>query len=193
MNNYMSLLVVLVLLFLEGMHAIGNASFTIAIANPSINAVTNYTWTIYLSDTTTARSWMMLTFPTSVALSSNSVSYINGSPYLPFSNTSNTLNLSTSTLALTSPLIVIVTNVTNPYAASNSVTSFFYVSSFDSSTTLDIFKAKKFIAGTLNSCTWGFNQCTEQSGSMMTVTLGTVNPLPLGNASLITLGFPAVW
>jgi hypothetical protein len=134
----------------------------------------------------------MFTFPPSVIITGNSVSFINSNIYGAFSNTSNSLNLSTSTLTITNPLIVVITNVTNPYSALSSVTSFYFSSSSDTTVGLDLVKSKNYASGILNSCTWSFNQCTEQTNSQLTITLITVNHIPVGN-SLITVGFPAVW
>lgn len=135
---------------------------------------------------------MLLTFPTSVTITANSVSYVGSTLIGSFGFTSNSLNLSTSTLPITNILNIIVFNVTNPYSAQRSVTSFYYRSDSDASITLDLLKSINYDSGVLNSCTWSFNQCTEQTNSQLAITLKTVNHIPIGS-SQISVGFPAVW
>lgn len=183
----------LLLLLLEVVSAASSASFTVTILDSTINAVTNYTFVLSLSDTS-SRTSMTFTFPPAVATSNNTIAYLAGSdtpiPFLANSSTSATIN--TASLSISSPMSIVFTNIVNPYSALTSVTSFTFASNIDSNTSLSLIASKNYVARTLSSCSWGFNQCTEQSGSLLTISLATFSHMPAG-AQTIEIGYPAAW
>lgn len=188
--NNMRGFIVLVLFFLKGLEVSAGTNFTVNFANPNINAMTNYTWGVTFTDLTT-RTWMTLTFPTSTILTSNSLPYIGNTLYPVLSYTSTSITINTSSLTIISSITIIITNVTNPYSAQTSVTSFYFASNLDPAFSLSITTSKDYIPGVL-TCGWSFSLCTEQTNSQLAITLNTVNPIPVGT-SLINVGFPTVW
>lgn len=151
----------LLLLFLKIVAGAGTVSFTVTILDNTINAVTNYTFVLSLSDTS-SRNFMTFTFPPAVATSSNTMAYLTGSntPITFITNTSTSITLNTATLSISSPLSIVFTNIVNPYSALTSVTSFTFTSDTDSTVSLSLIASRNYAAGTLGSCSWGFNQCT---------------------------------
>lgn len=183
----------LLLLFLEIVSGAGTVSFTVAILDNTINAATNYTFALSLSDTS-ARSQMTFTFPSAVATSSNTLAYLTGSntPIPIITNSSTSVTLNTAALSISSPLSIVFTNIVNPYSALTTVSAFTFASDTDAAVSLSILSAKSYVGGTLGSCSWGFNQCTEQSNSLLTVSLATSSHIPAG-AQTIVIGYLAVW
>lgn len=184
---------VLLLLFLKIVSGAGTVSFTVTILDSTINAVTNYTFLLTLSDTS-SRNTMTFTFPPAVATSNNTMAYVTGSNTpIPFiTNSSTAVTLNTATLSISSPLSIVFTNIVNPYSALTSVNSFTFASDTDATVSLSPFFSRNYVAGTLGSCSWGFNQCTEQSNSLLTISLATSSHMPTG-AQTIVIGYPAVW
>jgi hypothetical protein len=188
----MTIKFVLVLLFIGEILVASSTSFTIAIANTSVSAMTNYTWNILFADTST-RNTMTFIFPTSVTISPSSVSYIGSTLFTP-SISGNTVTLATSSASIPAnlSLSVIFTNITNPYSALSSVFSFSFGSSVDAFVALSNINAINYVSGNLNSCTWSFNQCTEQTNSQLTINVTTLSRIPAG-AQKIVVKSPAVW
>jgi hypothetical protein len=188
--NNMRALIVLVLLFLKGLEVDAGKNFTLSLGNYNINAMTSYTWAVSFTDST-ARTWMMLTFPSAAKLTANSLPYINTVLYPVSSFTSNSITITTTGLTISSLISIVITNVTNPYSAQTSVTSFYFASNIDPSFNLAITASKDYSPGVL-TCGWSFDLCTEQTNSQLAITLSTVNPIPVGT-SFINVGFPTIW
>lgn len=192
-DNNMTNQFVLLLLFLKVISGAGTVSFTVAILDNTINAITNYTFVLSLSDTS-SRNSMTFTFPSAAATTNNTNAYLTGSntpiPFIANSSTSVTLN--TAALSISSPLSIVFTNIANPYSAITSVTSFTFSSNTDSAVGLSLVASKNYAAGALGFCSWSFNQCTEQSNSLLAISLVTTNHIPAG-AQTITVRYPTFW
>lgn len=188
--NIMKGLIVLVLLFLKGLEVAAGTNFTVTLGNYNINAMNSYTWDVTFTDFTT-RTYMTLTFPTNTKLTADSLPYISNILYPVLSYTTNSITINTLSLSISSTISVVITNVTNPYSAQTSVTSFYFASNIDPSFSLSITAAKDYLPGVL-TCGWSFSLCTEQTDSELAITLNTVNPIPVGT-SVVNVGFPTIW
>jgi len=136
-----------------------NNAVTVNLNSYNINAVTNYTWTIFFNGTTN-RTSISLSFPVQITLTNASKAYLSGSTLLTISsNTSNTLNLSTSGNSILGSVSIVVTNVVNPPSAI-STTAFSVVSNMDVNFAVPTFSTVSYTGGSSSICPWTFSLCT---------------------------------
>lgn len=158
--------------------------------NYSINAVTNYTWSITFNNAGTYHP-LLLTFPAQVAFSNTTTVAIPGTtPSFHILNATNQINI---TSPLTSPVTIIVTNVRNPPSAITTV-AFSYQNIIDGPVNLpNTFSTRvTYLTGPLASCPWTFSLCTEQPNSNLLISFTTINPIASGNTFFL-IGFFSTW
>lgn len=134
-------------------------SVTVALNSYNINAVTNYTWTIFFNGTTN-RSSITLNFPTQVTVTNASRAYLGGMTLLTISgNTSNSLTLNTNSNSIVGTVSIVVTNVINPPSAI-STALFSVITNMDSSFAILTFSTVVYTGGSSLVCPWAFSLCT---------------------------------
>lgn len=116
------MLIVIFALLLPSLIAI-NTTFTVAVANPVINAATQYVWNVTFNSTA-PRNTVTLTFPTAVTVQSTSAVSYNGSPLTISGFTPNSITFSGTTLNLTTFVLLTISPILNPPSAIPSTHSF---------------------------------------------------------------------
>jgi len=141
-----------------------NSSFTVSLSSSTVNAISSYSWTINFNSTT-SRDPIIFTFPPQVTLTNNTSAQLGGTTLFRNSFTNNALNISGSSITITIPMIIIITNVINPPAALTSSVAFFLTTNIETNIQLYIGNSITYTSGQLNQCQWDFSLCTEQPNS----------------------------
>lgn len=163
---------------------------SVAPLNYSINAVTNYTWSITFNNAGTYHP-LLLTFPPQIAFSNTTIATVSGTPQIiTVLNATNQINI---TSPLTSPVTIVVTNVRNPPSAITTI-AFSYQNNIDGTVNLPNTFATRvtYLTGPLASCPWTFSLCTEQPSSNLLISFTTINPIASGNHFFL-IGFFSPW
>jgi hypothetical protein len=150
---------VIVLLAITILGQTQNNAVDVSPVNYSINAVTNYTWTIFFNGTT-SRTSVTLTFPPQITINNASKAYLSGTTLLTItSSTTNTLILNTNSNSILGNVIIVVTNVINPPSAI-STTALSVTTNMDSSFAVRTQSTVSYAGGSSSICPWTFSLCT---------------------------------